>query len=279
MLLIGAPLTAGFWKSFVEVEKGNRWIWDDRGFAEKLRQTITAQIGHRFGAILDMDVDHADESAEALARLRGGEPLHDLEESIGEGELVVSSVFSVSTGMQLIAADVGFHLESVVGRQDFVTRYFVETEGPLERESLETWVSRSKELLAENGLNLVVTSFRQWRLPDTEELHRPAWISGASVPDFLGPSLMERAVAKFRDGATEEAAAAFLRMLSDREAAQVRNNLAFCQILLGKLPGGSRECGKGITHGIQSSVRVKQGGRTGASRRTNSSLAIASACP
>jgi hypothetical protein len=27
--LIGAPLTAGFWKSFVEVEKGKRWSWSD----------------------------------------------------------------------------------------------------------------------------------------------------------------------------------------------------------------------------------------------------------
>jgi hypothetical protein len=48
--LAGAPLTAGFWKSFVEVEKGKRWIWDDDSFEETLLYFIVAAIGRAHGA-------------------------------------------------------------------------------------------------------------------------------------------------------------------------------------------------------------------------------------
>jgi len=66
--LVGAPLTAGFWKSFVEVEKGKRWSWSDKAFAEQLRQPIMQAIRKACGAVGAFEGQFADNAKEALAR-------------------------------------------------------------------------------------------------------------------------------------------------------------------------------------------------------------------
>ena len=61
--LVGTPLTAGYWKSFVEVEKGKRWKWNNESFGEILRTQVTLEIAKHLGLkVGPYELDHGDDA-------------------------------------------------------------------------------------------------------------------------------------------------------------------------------------------------------------------------
>jgi hypothetical protein len=232
--LAGAPLTAGFWKSYVEVEKRERWTWDDNSFAENIRQLLATAIGRGCGAATHIELSFEPESIETLQRLRDGKKIEELDED-SVMEMVVSALIAKDVSAKT-AFDVGFHIESAAGRQTFTVRYLERETQPLKSEAFEHWVVTNTALLNRNNINLSVSEVRHWILPTALEMQRLGRIAEIAVPESLGPREIDTAVDNFKNGRIEETAALFERMLDDKEDEQIRNNLAFCQILLGQLP-------------------------------------------
>ncbi len=88
--LAGAPHTAGFWKSFVKVERGKRWSWNDYSFAQNLQQPITKAIGRACDAVALIETRFRDNAVQALLPLRTGKAVTDVDE--GMSEMILSAL-------------------------------------------------------------------------------------------------------------------------------------------------------------------------------------------
>ena len=101
-------------------------------------------------------------------------------------------------------------------------------------------------MLAANEISCVVTGFAHAGGFLLRRLHRLACIAGYSVPDvFFGPTQAERAFSKFAEGDIQ-ACMQILKMLADKENPQTRNNLAFCQIVVGDVEAGMENATKAV---------------------------------
>jgi hypothetical protein len=228
--LAGAPLTAGFWKSYVEVERGQRWSWNDESFSENLRREIVGAIGKAcdssagvFGAL--------ESAGEALLAFRRGESISNLKEVWGD--LTLAGVMALDDSAAY-AIDVLLVIDGPPGRQSALMRLFERPGIEVTRQSIEDWISAHAQLLASRQVAMSVDSFSRWGLPTGDEVTRLGRIAGVAVPDVFGPSQGARAVEKFTSGDVAGAAECFSRMLVDKEESAIRNNLGFCQIILGQ---------------------------------------------
>ena len=231
--LAGAPLTAGFWKSYVEVERGKRWSWDDHSFAENLRQPIIWAIGKACGAAAHIKIHIGYNAVQALLALRAGTAVTDISESLGE---MVFSALVASEKKATHAVDVTFQMDSHAGRQTIQARFVEKPENEMRQDEIANWLEAHKELFAGNEISLAMLGFTRWVLPTQDELHRLGRISEFPIPEAFGPNAMDQAVAKFAAGDIQGSADGFVRLLADREDDANRNNLGFCQILLGRTP-------------------------------------------
>lgn len=93
-------------------------------------------------------------------------------------------------------------------------------------------------MLAANEISFVITGFERWKIPSPEELHRLGYIAGYRISDKFGPPQGEQAISKFADGDIKGCMETFARMLADKDDPEIRNNLAFCQIITGDAAGG-----------------------------------------
>jgi hypothetical protein len=241
--LAGAPLTAGFWKSFVEVEKRKRWSWDDDSFSEQLQHPITVAIGRSCGAVAHIETQFGNDAKQGLFNLRAGKPVNDVDESMGE--MIVSALIANET-KALNAADVSFHWESPAGRQSTQIRFFEPPGAELRQEDIEKWLHDYQALLDRNEISCTRTGFARWKLPTANELHRLGFISGDFIPRVFGPTQREQAVEKFEKGDVQGCAEVFATMLKDKEDHAIRNNLGFCQILSGDVANGLQNVSKAI---------------------------------
>lgn len=229
--LAGAPLTAGFWKSFVEVERGKRWSWDDNSFVEQIQQLIADVIAKTCDAAANVETLIEDNAIKALFALREGKRVTDIDESMTT--MISSALIAQDLGITH-AVDVTFQIDSPAGRQTTRFRFFEKPGTLIRQEQIDTWLTENKTLLAGNEVSVVVLAFVRWMLPIPEELHRLGWISESYIPAVLGPNPMDQAVTKFADGDIQGSVDDFVRMLKDKEDSETRNNLGFCQILLGQ---------------------------------------------
>jgi len=241
--LAGAPLSAGFWKSYVEVEKGKRWSWDDDSFAENLRQPITRAIGKACGAVTHFETHNGDNAKHALANLRCGKIVKDVDESMGE---MIFTAVVAREHKATHAVDVAFQWESPAGRQTTQMRFLEKVDAEMRQDEIQKWLDAHKAMLAANEISFVTIGFERWELPSSEELHRLGYIAGYRVPDAFGPPLGEQAVAKFGSGDVKGCREIFARMLVDKDDPEIRNNLAFCQIVTGDFPDGLENATKAV---------------------------------
>jgi len=234
--LAGAPLTSGFWKSYVEAEKGKRWIWDDDSFAEHMRQPVLAAIGRASGSAAHIELRTGDESVASLSTLRSGGRISETVE--GMNEMHFAAYFAKEQNCTN-AADVGFQIHTPAGTQQIRVRYIEETgKATLDRSMIETWIVEHEPLLKRNDVALEVQDFIRWELPSSEELHRLGRITGAYVSDVFGPREIDQAVASFKAGDQPRCREILTRMIADKSDHELRNNLAFCQILAGEVNEG-----------------------------------------
>ena len=231
--LAGAPLSAGFWKSYVEVERGKRWSWDDDSFAENLQQPITWTIGKACGAEARIKIHLGDNAVQALLALRAGTAVTDISESLGE---MVLSALVAREKQATHAVDVTFQMDSYAGRQTIQVRFVEKLGGEMRQEQIGEWLEAHKELFAGNAISVAMLAYTRWVLPTSDELHRLGRISEFWIPNAFGPNAMDQAIALFAAGDIQGAADGFVRLLADKEDDANRNNLGFCQILLGRAP-------------------------------------------
>ena len=233
--LAGAPLTAGFWKSFVEVERNQRWTWDDDSFADHLRKPIIKEIGMFIKAFAQFETSVGNEIERVVESLRAGEKLSEINDNFGE--LVLSCLVAKDEHITHVA-DCLFHIESPAGKQTFQCRYFEMVGSQLQPDRIQDWISSRIELLSNHEISLALQDFRKWQLPSSYELHRLGRITENLIPDAFGPTQMEQAISQFGEGDVQGCMEMFDEMLEDHDGADVRNNLAFCQILTGAVAEG-----------------------------------------
>jgi hypothetical protein len=229
--LAGAPLTAGFWKSFVKAERGEDWWWDDRSFAELLRSFVGFSTGKAIGANFFFETRVADPARTALEQLRAGTAVGALSEGVFE---MVSTALMAHEESITYAMDLDVAFESPAGKTDSCWRFFENLTQPLTRESVEKHLRESKRILDSHDISVAILDCNRWQLPTHAELHRLGRISGVPVPSVFGPTQSEQAVAAFQNGNVDEAASVFAAMVSDKDEPGIRNNLAFCELLLNR---------------------------------------------
>ena len=254
--LAGAPLTAGFWKSFVEVERSKRWTWDDDSFADHLRQPIMQAIGMSCAAFAQFETAVGSEIESAVAAFRAGDTLPEINDNFGE--LVLTCLIANEQQITHVA-DCVFSMESPAGKQSFQCRYFEKLDTQFESERIEDWIASSGALLDGNEIRLSLLSFRKWQIPSHRELHRLGRVTGNIIPDVFGPTEMEQAVAKFGEGDVPGCMDMFTRMLADKDEAGVRNNLAFCQILTGDVSDGLENATKAVAGDYEPLYEMNKG--------------------
>jgi hypothetical protein len=132
--LAGAPLTAGFWKSFVEVERSKRWTWDDDLFADNLHQSIINSVGKACGAGGHIHTIIGKEAVLALQSLRDGKTPSEFDE--GAAEMIVSALFARDQKLTHVA-DVTFQIESPAGKQTHQCRFFEKVDQQLREEQFQ----------------------------------------------------------------------------------------------------------------------------------------------
>lgn len=241
--LVGTPLTAGFWKSFVNVERGKRWAWDDRSFAYSLYQSLTNAIGRACKISGRIDNIHGKNAVEALQTLRNDEIPQEFDE--GMREMIGAALFALEKKTTKVI-DVTFQIDSPAGKQTFQSRFFEHNDVQLTIEHLHEWIENNRPLLASNEVEITVVCFDRWELPSPDELHRLGRISGYRIPEAFGPNEMNQAIIQFKNGKIEECMNTFSKMLADKEESSVRNNLAFCQLLSGNIIDGLLNATKAV---------------------------------
>ena len=236
--IVGTPLTAAYWKSFVEVEKGKRWRWDDepvkailqRKVTDAIAMTLKCQAGH-------YELDHGDEAQLALHALRNDEPVPEFRDSFRE--MLFVGILARGRDKVSSVVDIGFQMESFAGRQTFRCRFLENSNSCITQEIVEGWVQSKLELLSSNDILLSILSFSRWEIPTSVEFQRLAWIAGMELPESIfGPSRLDTALSKFGDGQLGECADILDRMYKDKEDVTTGNNLGFCRLLLGQYQQG-----------------------------------------
>gem|GEM_PF-3424386 len=229
--LAGAPLSAGFWKSYVEVEREKRWSWDDHSFAANLQRPIIWAVKQACGAEAFINIQLGDSAIQGLFALRAGKTVTDVGDSLGE--MIVSALFA-RNAKATHAVDVTFQMDSRAGQKTIQVRFVENPASEIKQAQISEWIGTHKELFSGNEISLVMREFTRWVLPSSVELHTLGRISEIPIPKLFGPNAGEQAVNLFESGDIQGAADSFARLLADKEEDSIRNNLGFCQILLGR---------------------------------------------
>lgn len=233
--LAGAPLSAAFWKSFVEVERGQRWIWDDRSFAGSIAEILTFAAGQSIGSGGPLPWSRGGEAIRSVEALRAGRIPNNYEHAMVE---LISATLVASEKGATHVADVSFDIDSPAGKRLHRVAYLEPSQTPLTHDIFEKWVTNTRERLSKFKIHVTLSAFESWALPSAEELHRLARISEHPIPKAFGPSQDEQALKLFEDGDIPGCISVFSKMLDDKEDGAIRNNLGFCQILSGNPASG-----------------------------------------
>jgi hypothetical protein len=241
--LTGAPLTAGFWKSFVTVEREKRWSWNDQSLANNISDSIAQWIAKQCGDLFCYPLTGNSDAVNALRTLREGKIPTDVDEGMME---MVATAIMANEGRFTHAVDIVFQIESFAGRHTQRVRYFEKPDVELDADVFSATTERLRPLAEANDITVSVSAIERWKLPTNKEVQQLAIISGHPLPPSLGRSPMDEAFAKFEEGDVEESKRLFAEVLRFKESANVRNNLAFCQILTGQFRDGFENSKKAV---------------------------------
>lgn len=241
--LVGSPLTAGFWKSFVQVERNQRWVWNDRPFIDFLFAPIIYSIGKYIGALGHLGPFQARDSVKALRLLREGKVPGEFDE--GMFDLILAAFMTVEE-KTTHAVDVIFQTNSPAGKNNLTFRFFEEIGNELKVELFQKWIDDHRDFMERNDISFVIEGCDRFELPSFEELHRLGYILRYPIPTTFGPSKNEQAITLFENGNIQGCMNIFSKMLDDRDDATIRNNLAFCQILTGNISIGLENVTKSL---------------------------------
>jgi hypothetical protein len=229
-ILVGSPLTAGYWKSLVEVQREKRWSWSDGSFAEHLRRSVATAIGSGCGAVAQMEIGFGDEAKQSLDQMRNGRPVAKIDD--GMEQLVSLALRCRDTGSTHVA-DVVFRWDLPTGKLITTNRYIEKPDKEINLDVLDAWIQLNDGVLKSNDISCKIDKTHRWQVPTDNELQRLGWIANYDIPDAFGPDLYDRAIQLFAERKVSDCSEIFQQMLSDRDHHEVRNNLAFCQIILG----------------------------------------------
>ncbi|MBK8039639.1 MAG: ATP-binding protein [Verrucomicrobiaceae bacterium] len=241
--VVGAPLTSGFWKSYVEVERGKRWTWDDDSFSDNLQQAVLSAMGRDCGAEGQIAVITGPDAVIALESLRAGAIPKGVDS--GMPEMVITAMIARESKVSHVL-DLTYQIDSPAGRHTYQSRFLEKLGDGLPEEKINDWIQSHHELLKGNNITITVNNFKRWELPNDRELHRLAYISEHSIPEIFGPSRLAQAITMFADGNSQGCMDMFKEMLADREDSQIRNNLAFCELLRGQVASALENSAKAV---------------------------------
>ena len=110
------------------------------------------------------------------------------------------------------------------------------------RANLDSWIETHRDVLRRRNVSVEVEEVEEWTLPSAEELQWLAYVSQApTLPEeHFGPAIVMRALRKFNDGDVAAAAELFRQMIWHRESSSMRNNYAYCLLVLGEYSDAGR---------------------------------------
>lgn len=228
--LAGDPLSAGFWKSFVEVQKNQRWTWDDSTYQTWVMRTIFSQhLARESGAMVALPADEPNRVIETLEQFRMG----NLKAADGDtiGELLPIVLIAEISGCTF-ALDAVFQVVSPAGRRQVAYRFVDAGDNELNENLLRLWISEHEKILTHRNITLSITRAFKWSVPSLDELKALAVLAKYELPKSILTSRYGSAVSLFRRGEVQSAALAFEASIAEDDTPSERNNLAFCQILL-----------------------------------------------
>jgi tetratricopeptide (TPR) repeat protein len=129
----------------------------------------------------------------------------------------------------------------------------------LRSDLFQEWIDRHEKVLAARDVSIKILRTALWKPPTFEEMEKLAKIAGVEVPAGLKLGSYQDAVIKFKRGDTAGAADCFERSLEQEETPNARNNLAFCQILLGQLNEALQNLDKAIARDYQPLFGLNKG--------------------
>lgn len=231
--LIGGAVTAGYWKSLVQTERTRGWSWVDDGFAPLVRRAVAAALSREIGrGVVRGEVGENEISAtEALENLRAGRELGKASRS-DLSRLVLACVRAREENSERLV-DVSYLLE-----HQRATRFSITyaSSDPVElRKRGDAWMTERDGVLREHGMAVAIEGIREVEAPTNREVSRLAHAAGIIPPgDVFGPGLMSEAVDLFLTNDLAGAVDLFELMLRDRDDPAVRNNLAYCLMVMGR---------------------------------------------
>ena len=125
-------------------------------------------------------------------------------------------------------------------------------------------IESHRDLLRRGKASVEVGEVEKWTIPTAEEFQWLVYISEApALPEeYFGPSIMERAIRKFDEGSVAAAAELFRRLSWHRESPSMRNNYAYCLLVMGEhdLAGSVLEQipAKDATYMVRHNVAVQE---------------------
>ena len=231
--LIGGAVTAGYWKSLVQTERTATWAWIDDDFAPLARRILVSALSRGFGqGTVRAQVEERDISAtDALERLRAGLDFGNVSRPDLSNWMLACVRAREKRAQTLV--DVSYLLKHQRTVRLVVTYVGLGTERL--RHLIETWLSEREDVLREHGIAVAIDSIEEIEGPQDREMSRLARVAGIHLPsDSFGPGLMEEAIDLVLEGELHEALPLFEVMLRDHDDPEVRNNIGYCLIMMGR---------------------------------------------
>lgn len=231
--LIGGIVTAGYWKSLVQTKRTARWAWVDTALGPLVRARVAGVLAQDLGRgrVREQVREGEITATTALDLLRSGKEFKSISRSdFSEWMLACMAARDVESETLV---DVAYLLD-----HQRITRFVVSYVG-LQPDELathgEAWIAERREVLREHGMKLSIETIRTVDAPSDREMSRLARVAGVPTPgDMFGRGVMGEAVELFFDSDLGGALELFELMLGDLDEPQVRNNLAYCLMAIGK---------------------------------------------
>ena len=231
--LIGGAVTAGYWKSLVQTERTPRWTWVDQSFGWLVRAAVAGALSRDLGrgTVRGQVTDGEIDATQALELLRAGNEF----KNISRGDLsrwMLACVAARETDTQSLI-DVSYLLrhQRAAG---FVVSY-VDSDAARLVSIGKSWISERSGVLREHGMILSIDGIKEVSAPTDREISRLARVAGVLPPgDMFGRGVMGEAVELFVNDDLKGALQLFEMLLRDLDEPQIRNNLAYCLIAMGR---------------------------------------------
>jgi tetratricopeptide (TPR) repeat protein len=233
--VVGGALTSGFWKSYVEVEKKQRWTWTDSTYRGAIKTALFESLRELDGVLNLGDTDVDGSICELLDALRDRRqiPTNGNElfiELIGIAAAKEGSEFAVFCEMNC-------QIDSDAGKQSMLVMFVARDDAAVNEDKLGKWLGDRRSVLERHGIAFSWSNRKSVAFPTTRELQRLQRILDMpSLPDWCGESEWDIAVKYFAEGNLKASMETFEAMLFDKDEPVVQNNLAFCELLIGDWP-------------------------------------------